>query len=173
MSRLNTFPGQFSSSESDVLKSSIIHALRVGYRLVDTAQYYGVEAIIGFATRDSGIPCSKITVITKFWDVWHHDPATALTNSLRDLDVSDVDILMMHWPTAMTLDEQPMAYPGEPPFWDTWKAMEMLVGDKCRAIGVSNFTQKTLEILLQRVMMAPVVNEVELHALNPNLRLVP
>lgn len=84
-----------------------------------------------------------------------------------------VDILLMHWPTAMTPEEQPIAYPGQPPFWDTWKAMEKLVGDRCRAIGVSNFTQKTLERLLEGATLVPVVNEVELHPLNPNLKLVP
>lgn len=51
--------------------------------------------------------------------------------------------------------------------------MERLVGDRCRAIGVSNFTQKTLERLLEGASLVPVVNEVELHALNPNLKLVP
>lgn len=168
-----TLKGQFGTSDNEALKFSIIHALRTGYRLIDTAQYYGVEAVVGAAIRTSGVPRSEITVITKFWGVWHHDPATALANSLRDMDIEYIDIFMMHWPTAMTPDEQPMAYPGQPPFWETWKAMERLVGDRCRAIGVSNFTQKTLEKLLVGASLVPVVNEVELHALNPNLKLVP
>lgn len=165
--------GQFGTSETSALESSIIHALRSGYRLIDTAQYYGVESVVGSAIRQSGIPRSSITVITKFWGVRHHDPASALADSLRDLDIDYIDILMMHWPTAMGKDETPMPYPGDPPFWETWKAMEGLVGEKCRGIGVSNFTQKTLERLLQDATVVPAVNEVELHALNPNLRLVP
>jgi glycerol 2-dehydrogenase (NADP+) len=168
-----TSQGQFGTSENDTLKASIIHALHNGYRLIDTAQYYGVEAVVGSAIRASGVPRSEITVITKFWGVWHHDPAMALTNSLRDLGIEYIDIFLMHWPTTMTPDEQPMEYPGQPPFWAVWKAMEKLVGDRCRAIGVSNFTQKTLETLLEGASLVPVVNEVELHALNPNLKLVP
>ena len=51
--------------------------------------------------------------------------------------------------------------------------MEKCVGDRCKAIGVSNFTQKTLDALLAEATIVPVVNQVELHAFNPNLRLVP
>jgi len=170
---LGTWQGQFGTSENEALKASIIHALHNGYRLIDTAQYYGVESVVGAAIRASGVPRSAITVITKFWGIWHHDPASALANSLRDLDLEYIDIFMMHWPTAMTPDERPMPYPGQPPFWETWKAMEALVGDRCWGIGVSNFTQKLLGRLLESAAVVPVVNEVELHALNPNLRLVP
>ena len=51
--------------------------------------------------------------------------------------------------------------------------MEKLVGPKCRAIGVSNFTQKTLDELSPNCEVVPVVNQVELHAFNPNHKLVP
>lgn len=47
------------------------------------------------------------------------------------------------------------------------------MGDECRAIGVSNFAQKTLDELLQVAKTVPAVNQIELHALNPNLKLVP
>jgi len=103
----------------------------------------------------------------------HHDPAAALEKSLRELDIEYVDVFMMHWPAAMTPDGKPMEYPGKPAYWETWKMMEKLVGEKCRGIAVSNFTQKLLERLLQDASVLPVVNEVELHALNPNLKLVP
>lgn len=150
-----------------------MHALHAGYRLIDTAQYYGIESVVGSAIRASGVPRSEITVITKFWGHWHRDPATALANSLHDLDIEYIDIFLMHWPCSMTAEEGPIEYPGQPPFWETWRKMEELVGEQCRAIGVSNFTQKTLERLLETAKIVPAVNEVELHALNPNLRLVP
>ena len=168
-----TLVGQFGTDESQALKNSIIHALKVGYRLIDTAQYYGVEPVVGEAIRESGIPRSEITVITKFWGFWHYDPATSLKQSLKDLDIEYIDFFLMHWPNAMTPDEKPMRYPGNPPFWETWKVMEKLVGDKCRGIGVSNCTQKTLERLLQDATVVPALNQVELHAMNPNLNLVP
>lgn len=124
--------------------------------------------------RESGVPRSEITVITKFWGEWHHDPAAALQNSLRDLDIDYVDIMLMHWPCAMTADrKRPLGIDESPTFVETWKKMESLVGKRCRAIGVSNFTQKTLAVLLRECEIVPVVNQVELHAFNPGLALVP
>jgi glycerol 2-dehydrogenase (NADP+) len=145
--------------------------LNCGYRLIDTAQYYGIESVVGSAIRESGIPRSEITVITKFWGMWHHDPATALANSLKDLDIEYIDMFLMHWPMALTPEGKEVGINESPTFVETWKAMEGLVGETCRGIGVSNFTQRTLGALLKEATIVPVVNEVELHALNPNFKL--
>ncbi|KAL2864266.1 aldo/keto reductase [Aspergillus lucknowensis] len=171
---LGTWQGSSNPGDKDKLRDSIIHALHTGYRLIDTAQYYFVEPVVGEAVRASGIPRSEITVITKFWSEWHHDPAAALQNSLDALDLEYIDIFLMHWPCASTPDGKTyLGIEQSPTFVETWKKMEALVGDKCRAIGVSNFTQKTLDVLLAEATVVPVVNQVELHAFNPNLRLVP
>lgn len=156
------------------MEDSIIHALKVGYRLIDTAQLYGTEKAVGRAIRNSGIPRGDITVVTKFWGEWHHDPAEALRRSLAELDMDYVDVFLMHWPWATTPDPErkPLGKYESPTFIETWKMMEELVGPKCRAIGVSNFTQKTLDELLQTAKIVPAINQVELHALNPNLKLV-
>lgn len=60
-----------------------------------------------------------------------------------------------------------------PTIVETWQMMEPLVGPKCRAIGVSNFSQKTLDELLSGAKIVPAVNQVEVHALHPCLKLVP
>lgn len=170
----NITKGQFGTDEGAQLHSSIVYALRTGYRLIDTAQYYGVESIVGSAIRESGISREEITVVTKFWGEWHHDPATALKRSLQDMGLEYVDILFMHWPCALSADgKQVLGIDESPTFVETWQKMEHLVGEQCKAIGVSNFTQKTLAELLQRCKVVPVVNQVELHALNPGLELVP
>ncbi|KAG8631949.1 hypothetical protein KVT40_001089 [Elsinoe batatas] len=170
---LGTWQGQFGTDESEAVKSSIIHAIKNGYRLIDTAQYYGIESVVGDAIRECGVPRSEITVVTKIWGNWFHDPVAAFERSFRDLNIEYIDILLMHWPCTMTPEEQPQPYPGSPPYWEVWKVFETLVGDRVKAIGVSNFTQKTLESLLEGAKITPVVNEVELHALNPCLKLVP
>ena len=123
--------------------------------------------------RSCGIPRSEITVITKFWGEWHHNPAEALQRSLDALGLDYIDIFLMHWPCAETPDGHPLRITDHPSFVETWKLMENCVGDRCKAIGVSNFTQKTLDVLLAEATIVPVVNQVELHAFNPNLRLVP
>ena len=140
--------------------------------MIDTAQFYGVEAVVGDAIRLSGVPRTQITIMTKFWPKDARDPAKALAISLKDLDVEYIDIFLLHWPNTMTPENEPMPYPGDPPYWETWKKMEELVGPHCKSIGVSNFTQKTLDQLLQRASLVPVVNQIELHARNPSHALV-
>ncbi|KIW32590.1 uncharacterized protein PV07_04120 [Cladophialophora immunda] len=177
---LGTWQGQYGTLAAQQLEDSIIHALHHGYRLIDTAQYYGVEKVVGSAIRKSGVPRSSIIVITKFWSHWHHDPAAALRQSLADLDIDYIDIFMMHWPNLMLKEGVPEPWGAKPDFIDTWTVMEDLVldeslglKDKVRGLGVSNFTRKLLEPLLERCRLKPLVNEVELHAMNPNLKLVP
>ena len=113
--------------------------------------------------------------MTKFWGEYHHDPAEALRTSLAELDMEYIDVFLMHWPWATTPapEKKPLRKDESPTFIETWKKMEELVGPKCRAIGVSNFTQRTLDELLPSAKIVPAINQVELHALNPNLKLVP
>lgn len=177
---LGTWQGSSSPSPSQAteLHASLLTALQNGYRLIDTAQYYGIESIIGSAILASGIPRAEITVVTKFWGEWHHDPASALQASLSALDLEYIDIFLMHWPNAIRVEEDGtetnLRIDESPTFLETWKMMEGLVGERCRGIGVSNFTQKTLQALIDGgARILPCVNQVELHAFNPNLKLVP
>jgi len=173
---LGTWQGNVGTDDSEALEKSIAHALDSGYRLIDTAHAYGVEAIVGRAVRASKVPRSDICVVTKFWGEWHHDPAEALRMSLAELGLDYVDVLLMHWPWATTPasdGKKPLKIDQSPTIVETWRLMEKLVGPQCRAIGVSNFTQKTLDKLIAECSVVPAVNQVELHALNPNSKLVP
>jgi len=171
---LGTWQGSKTISDANHLRNTITHALKIGYRLIDTATLYGCEDIVGEAVRASGVPREEITIVTKFWSEWHHDPGASLERSLQVSGLDYFDIFLMHWPCALTPDGQhPLTIEESPTFLETWKAMEKLVGPKCRGIGVSNFTVKTLEPLLKEASIIPIVNQVELHAGNPNLRLVP
>ncbi|KAF6813377.1 putative aldo/keto reductase [Colletotrichum plurivorum] len=168
---LGSWQGRLGTDDEKALEKSIILALQNGYRLIDTAQYYGIESVVGRAVRNSGVPRSDITVVTKYWGNYHHDVAAALKISLRELDLDYIDVFLMHWPWATTPDGKHLRIHESPTFVETWKQMEKLVGDKCRGIGVCNFTQKTLSVLLEHATIVPAVNQVELHALNPCLSL--
>ncbi|KAJ0311482.1 hypothetical protein Brms1b_008312 [Colletotrichum noveboracense] len=172
---LGTWQGSQGTDDAKALEESIIHALKVGYRLIDTAQLYGVEEVVGKAIRNSGVPRSKIIVVTKFWGEWHHDPAAALQISLDALGLDYIDVFLMHWPWATTpAPEKKVLKKWESPtFIETWKLMEPLVGEKCRSIGVSNFMPKVMDELLAEAKIVPAINQVEMHAFNPNLKLVP
>ncbi|RYP39901.1 hypothetical protein DL767_002020 [Monosporascus sp. MG133] len=169
---LGTFQGAPGGEDEKTLVESISYALKSGYRLIDTAQAYGVESVVGKAVRASGVSRSEIMVVSKFLRCRQQDPAEALRISLRELDLDYVDLFLLHWPWA-TSSGKPLRPHESPTFVETWKSMEKLVGPQCRAIGVSNFAQKTLDTLLESATIVPAVNQIELHALYPNLKLVP
>src|SRR6266566_7061567 len=83
-------------------------ALKVGYRHIDTAWKYGTERGVGEGMRASGVPRSEIFLTTK---VSHEflradDFARSVEESLRNLGVDYVDLLMVHWPNpAIPLSE--------------------------------------------------------------------
>lgn len=87
----------------------VASALRVGYRHIDTARSYGNEQAIGEGVRASGIQRSELFVTTKVWheDLRQPDFARSLEKSLTDLQMDQVDLLLVHWPTvqAVPLDE--------------------------------------------------------------------
>ncbi|OJT02054.1 Aldose reductase B [Trametes pubescens] len=92
----------------------------------------------------------------------------ALDTSLAKLGVDYVDLYLMHWP--MAFDEAGgTLQPGESPtFVETWRQMEHLLSSgKVKAIGVSNFSIKTLTKLLAHSAVIPAVNQVELHPCLP------
>jgi glycerol 2-dehydrogenase (NADP+) len=162
------------SSSEDHHVDLIVHALQSGYRLLDTAQLYQTEEVVGKAVRRCGIPRDEITIVTKFPGWFHGDPKTALDLSLANLGLDYIDVFMMHWPISETLTNPPKPLrPDEwPTFVDAWEEMEKLVGPKCKAIGVNNFTERTLNRLLESATIIPAINQVELHVYNPNLKLV-
>lgn len=150
-------------------------ALKLGYRHFDTAARYGNEEAVGKAIRESGIPRSEIFVTTKLVDWDHDDPARGLDGSLKALDIGYIDLYLIHWPMARLGGRNgKLCQPDESPtFVETWLGMEkLLVGGKVKQIGVSNFSIKNLEILLQKATVVPAVNQVELHPCHPENELL-
>ncbi|ETW77723.1 hypothetical protein HETIRDRAFT_435767 [Heterobasidion irregulare TC 32-1] len=154
----------------------IISALQAGYRHLDTAWFYGTEVSVGAAIRESGIPREDIFVTTKL--PWHHcgKVAESINQSLTNLGLDYVDLYLIHWPQAMKFysddNSMPRTASGDlevvefPTFVETWAAMEqVLASGKAKAIGVSNFSIKHLERLLQTAKVVPAVNQVELNPL--------
>lgn len=170
--------GTWRAEEQEVY-DSILHALKAGYRHIDTASGYGNEEPIGRAIKDSGIPRSDIFITTKLWSTFHHDPEAALTTSLKKLGTDYVDLYLMHWPIALNPHGTPANMPMRPDglrdilydwnFTKTWKLMEPLVEKGLtKSIGVSNCSVKYLtELLAADLKVRPVANQVELHPYLP------
>jgi diketogulonate reductase-like aldo/keto reductase len=154
---------------------AVRHALKVGYRHIDTAYIYMNEAGIGEELSkigELGLRREDLFITTKLW-IQEMDPGDvrpALQRSLRDLQFTYVDLYLVHWPVAVRkgADMQHLHRSDflDIPLLDTWRAMEALVDDSlAKAIGVSNFGVHHLEPLLRSARIRPVVNQVELHPL--------
>ena len=136
--------------------ASVTEALRVGYRLIDTAASYFNEREVGQGIRRSGLDRSEVFIETKIWisDYGYDQTLHAFGKSAGKLDVDQIDLLLLHQPLPSDFDKTVGAY----------RALETLLADgKVRAIGVSNFMPEVLENLLKQTDIVPAVNQVEIH----------
>jgi len=131
---------------------AVKHALRVGYRLIDTAKIYGNEEEVGLAVRESGVPREDVFVTTKVWtsDQGYESTLRACDASLKRLGMTYVDLYLIHWP-------------GSKKRADTWRALlELKDRGMARAIGVSNYYPHHLQEVLRAGPVVPAVNQIEL-----------
>ncbi|GIT04411.1 MAG: hypothetical protein CM1200mP28_16700 [Deltaproteobacteria bacterium] len=79
---------------------AVIHALKTGYRHIDTAEMYGNEKDVGRAVIDSGLAREEIFITTKLWDsgLGYDHALNSFDASLRKLDLEYVDLYLIHWP---------------------------------------------------------------------------
>ncbi len=132
---------------------SVTEALDVGYRHIDTAEYYDNERGVGQAVRGSPLRRDEVFVTTKVWNnnQGYENTLQAFEDSLSRLGMDYVDLYLVHWPVS-----------GK--FKETWKALEEICrSDRAKAIGVSNFLIQHLEDLLRSAEIVPAVNQVEFH----------
>ncbi|KAF8501358.1 NADP-dependent oxidoreductase domain-containing protein [Gautieria morchelliformis] len=167
----------------------MVTALKNGYRHFDTAHVYGTEHVVGNAIRESGIPREEVFVTTKLPSHHHGRVKESLEESLKRFGFDYFDLYLVHWPQAFVwkgrvssiarvqcdpfrTDDNPSPRDKDgnhevvehPNLNETWAAMEgVLATGKVKAIGVSNFSVKTLTQLLQTANVIPAVNQVEMH----------
>jgi diketogulonate reductase-like aldo/keto reductase len=100
----------------------------LGAFLIDTAEAYGTEEVVGLAISDVR---DKVFIATKVWPTHfrYRDLLQAADNSLQRLRTDHIDLYQLHWPNAAVPIEETMA------------AMQILVDvGKVRFIGVCNFS---------------------------------
>ncbi len=145
--------GTFRIPGPDVLRI-VPHALKAGFRHIDTAQIYGNEAEVGEAIAGSGVARSDIFLTTKVWvENYRHDAFLAsVDESLKKLKTDYVDLLLLHWPNeAVTLAEQIGALNA------------VRDAGKVRHIGVSNFNTALMAEAVS-LSKAPIgTNQIEYH----------
>lgn len=146
--------------------SLLAFALRLGYRLVDTAAFYGNEEEVGSALRETrmtdGLPV-ETSVTTKVWwtDMSFDKAKSSVQRSLQKLGTRVADLVLIHWPGRWLSGD---AAGNRDARKATWEALcELKQAGSIREIGVSNFTVRHLKELEGYSMQMPAVNQVELH----------
>src|SRR6201991_2400996 len=129
-------------------------ALRLGYRHIDTAQAYDNEREVGEALRVSGVPRNEVFVTTKVWTSHFapHDLERSAKESLNKLRLSEVDLLLLHWPNPRV------------PLAETLGALARVKQlGLARHIGVSNFTVALIEEAVAACPEPLLCDQVEFH----------
>lgn len=128
----------------------VSNALSVGYRMIDTAQFYANEEAVGRAIAGSGLDRDEIFLITKVWltNSGENRAMKSIEESLKRLGTDHVDLLLVHQPYG--------------DYYGTYRALEQaLESGKTRAIGLSNFYDDRFHDLTCHCHIKPAINQLE------------
>ena len=140
--------GTFMLSPKDA-ENSVRKALKMGYRLIDTANAYINERAVGRGMRDSRVPREEIFLSTKLWPSEYENP-NAVDETLERLGVEYVDLLYIHQPAGNWLAG--------------YRQLEKAYREgKAKSIGISNFEGKYIAELETKWEIVPQFIQVEAH----------
>lgn len=181
--------GTWESKPGEV-GAAVKYAISIGIRHLDFARAYKNEKEIGVALsevfKEGKVKREDLFITSKLFNGFHSPEHVeeAITDTLTDLQLTYLDLYLVHWPIAH-------AYPGKGeiftkddpttgfrpfenvPLHVTWPAMEKLVAEKkVRSIGVSNFPVVLVHDLLTYAKIPPAVNQIEVHPFNQSDNLI-
>ena len=140
--------GTFMLSPKDA-QNSTREALKMGYRLIDTANAYVNERAVGRGIKESGVARNEVFLSTKLWPSEYENP-NAVDETLERLGVDYVDLLYIHQPAGNWLAG--------------YRQLEKALRDgKARSIGISNFEGKYIQELEIKWETIPQFIQVEAH----------
>ncbi len=131
--------------------NAISDALKIGYRLIDTAEMYNNEEAVGESVAQSGIPRGEIFITSKVNNTsqGYDETLKAFDNTLKKLAVDYLDLYLIHWPIRDKRKE-------------TWKAIEKIYAEgRVKAIGTGNYLLPFLKELESYANIIPAVNQIE------------
>jgi len=134
-------------------REAVTLALELGYIHIDTASMYKNEEDVGAAVQESNLPRENLFITAKVHtsEVGYDATLEAFERSLQKLKLSYIDLYLIHKPVEGFRQ-------------NTWKALEKLKNDGiCRSIGVSNFSPRHLDEILEICEFIPAVNQIEMN----------
>ena len=140
--------GTFMLSPAEA-ENSVREALKMGYRLIDTANAYVNERAVSRGMKDSGVAREEIFLSTKLWPS-EYENENAVDETLGRLGVDYVDLLYIHQPAGNWLAG----------YHQLEKAYKE---GKAKSIGISNFEGKYIEELQTKWEIVPQFIQVEAH----------
>lgn len=117
----------------------VLEGLRMGYRLIDTAEMYKNETHVQQAIQDSGIKREEITLITKIRKSQDNKQIEDRINIFKQ-----IDCLLLHYPSNT--------------FQEDWDWLCKNKRQEIKQIGVSNYEM----IHLNKLTIPPYCNEIEI-----------
>ena len=125
-------------------KHAILTAMELGYRLIDTAQMYDNEYIVGKAVHESGLPRQDIFLTTKLYrpSASYQKARAGIEKSLNELRTDYIDLLLIHEPYKNALE-----------MYEALK--EAYQAGKIRAIGISNFDERKYQTFTAPAVSSP------------------
>ena len=128
---------------------TVREGLKMGYRLIDTANAYVNERAVGRGIKESGVDRKEVFLSTKLW-ITEYENENAVDETLERLGLDYIDLLFIHQPGGN--------------YMAGYKQLEKAYKEgKIKAIGISNFEGKYIEELLQNCEIKPQVIQVEAH----------
>jgi 2,5-diketo-D-gluconate reductase A len=144
--------GVFQIADPAECERSVVDAIQVGYRHIDTAASYMNEEAVGRGIKQSGVAREKLFITTKLWiqSQGYEGTLKAFERSLKRLQLDYLDLYLIHQPFGDVYGE--------------WRAMEELYQrGKIKAIGVSNFQADRIMDLMIHNKVTPAVNQIEVN----------
>ncbi len=176
--------GTFHSDwAQEYIKDATAEAIRLGWRHIDTARGYENEDVVGEGIKEAikkgYISSAEDLFITgKLWNghMAKKDVEPAINSTLKALGVEKIDMYLNHWPWPNVHTpgcagdhRNPDAVPYiHEDFMETWgEIVKQKKAGKIVDIGISNHTEKTLDLLLRDTddYSRPVLNQMEMHPL--------
>ena len=159
--------------DDDQAAQAVCAAVKLGYRLIDTAQAYGNERGVGEGVRTCGLPREELFAARKVAAEWksYDEAARSIEETLEKMGLDYLDQMIIHSPQPWKEFREEKRYFEENKA--VWRALEdAQAAGRVKVIGVSNFLKDDLEQLLSGCRVRPMVNQILLYVNNTDLALV-